>query len=158
MCPSFTGAGRTTKLAWHSPKVKADACERIRPETILREAERAPNNPLCNDYLVVGVLITGAGDDCLACRDASGSRRAKEPAPATGTNSATLASTAHSAGCFCARSLFPSALSDASLQDFKILFVAPERRCQVDGRPMGGHGFHGDYLMVQLCCLLEPHG
>jgi hypothetical protein len=44
MCPSFTGAGRSTRLACHSPKVKAEAnaCERIRAETILREAGRHP--------------------------------------------------------------------------------------------------------------------
>ena len=64
----------------------------------------------------------------------------KSQPPATGTNSATLASTALTRQAVLRpRSLFPSALSDASSQDFKILFVAPGRRCQIrlSGRPMG---------------------
>lgn len=60
-----------------------------------REAGAAPNNPLCNDHPVAGspslLITTGVGgrwsvvsvsgdEYCLACRDASESRQAIEPA------------------------------------------------------------------------------
>jgi hypothetical protein len=99
-------------------------------------------------------LITGVGDECLACRDGFSLRdpvQAKEPAPATGTNSATLASTAlgrlFCAPAPCSRRLFLTLARRISRFCLWLQDGGVRSDCQVD--PLGGHGYCGLTWCIQ---------